>query len=151
MREILKREGIMDPQELRKFERRPPFLTYPPNEPDRLRDCIEKVEPGREDILRIREKWARLGVNLTEVWRTIRNGYDLLEEKEVIDPDTPYQLTHRDAARKSYNRKFLSNLSPHMRALVKRIRNDKRTPEQRESDREILVPTAASGQIKPGQ
>jgi len=119
----------MDPKELQNFERQPAFGIYPPGQKDPLPDHIKKI----------RDKWARLRVDLSAVWRIIRMGYNISEENNVIDPATPYNLTPRYRARGDYNKRFLDSLSLHMKALVKKIRNDKRTQEQKDSDRKILV------------
>ena len=118
-----------DPKELQSFERQPAFRVYPAGE-----------DPLPSDIQKIRDKWVRLGVDIGTVWRIIRMGCNILEDAYVIsDPDTPDELTPRFIAREDYARKFLDSLSPHMRKLVKRIRNDNRKPEEKEKDRERLM------------
>ena len=134
----------MDPKELRDFERRPAFGVYAPEKVVVCHTCkgsgkLVEADPLPTHIQKIRDKWARLGVDLGAVWRIIRIGYNLYENNYVVDSDTPRQLTQRHTTMEYYRKDFLSKLSSHMRALVKRIRNDKRTQEQKDRDREILV------------
>jgi len=143
----------MDPKELQSFERRPAFGIYPPGEQDPFdipvhipdgaseaeRKKLERDGEERRRIREIRDKWARLGVDLAMVWRVIRKGYDLYAEQFVIDPRHPNQLTPRRVARDNYSWQFPFKLSSYMKTLVRMIRNDKRTKDQKESDRNILI------------
>jgi hypothetical protein len=119
----------MDPQQLQEPEKAPTFKVYPPDQ-----------DPLPQDIQEIRNKWVRLGVDINAVARLIRLGEALLKDLYVIpDPTRPNELDLRSNARENYSKRFLGSLSPHMRKLVKRIRNDKRTEQKKEADRKLLV------------
>lgn len=122
----------MKPRKLQRkflnFRRRPAFTVYPSGK-DRLPPKIRKI----------RDKWVQQGVDIGKIWQIIRMGYNIDEVKYVIDPRHPFQLTSRQVAIDDYSWKFLFKLSPHMKGLVKKIRNDKRTKDQKESDRRLLI------------
>jgi len=110
------------------FRRRPAFIVYPSGK-DRLPPKIRKI----------RDKWVQQGVDIGKIWQIIRKGYDIDEEKHVIAPGCPFQLTSRQVAIDDYSWKFLFKLSSHMKGLVKKIRNDKRSQDQKKSDRKVLI------------
>ncbi|HBA38500.1 MAG TPA: hypothetical protein DCZ05_01785 [Deltaproteobacteria bacterium] len=60
----------MEPE---KLQQRPAFGVYPPGQKDLLPRHIQKI----------RNKWARLGVNLPRVWQIIRKGRALYEENDL--------------------------------------------------------------------
>jgi len=85
----------MDPKELQSFERRPAFKVYPPT-----------ADPLPLRIRKIRDKWARLGVNLPRVWQIIRKGRTLYEENAL---EMKWQINHKN--RNSMNVKLTAQPS----------------------------------------